>query len=48
MNQELQDVWAGFIKGRRTRDQTRGQHQLDHRKSKRIPEKHLLLFPWLC
>ena len=23
------------------------QHPLDHRKSKRIPEKHLLLFPWL-
>ena len=43
MNQELQDVQAGFIKGRGTRDQTRGQHQLDHRKSKRIPEKHLLL-----
>ena len=21
---------------------------LDHRKSKRIPEKHLLLFHWLC
>ena len=23
------------------------QHLLDHRKSKRIPEKHLLLLPWL-
>ena len=38
MNQELQDIQAGFIKGRGTGDQTRGQHQLDHRKSKRIPE----------
>ena len=44
MNQELQDIQAGFIKGRGTRDQTRGQHQLDHRKSKTIPERHLLLF----
>jgi len=24
------------------------QHPLDHRKSKRIPEKHLLLVYWLC
>ena len=24
------------------------QHQLDHRKSKRIPEKYLLLLHWLC
>ena len=24
------------------------QHLLDHRKSKGIPEKHLLLFYWLC
>ena len=24
------------------------QHPLDHRKSKRIPEKHLLLLHWLC
>ena len=44
MNQELQDIQAGFIKGRGTGDQTRGQHQLDHRKSKRIPERHLLMF----
>ena len=25
-----------------------GQHPLDHRKNKRIPEKHLLLLYWLC
>ena len=24
------------------------QHPLDHRKSKRVPEKHLLLHYWLC
>ena len=24
------------------------QHALDHRKSKRVPEKHLLLLYWLC
>ena len=24
------------------------QHLLDHRKSKRVPEKHLLLLHWLC
>ena len=34
--QELSDVQAGFRKGKRT---TNCQHQLDHRKSKRIPEK---------
>ena len=37
VNCELPDVQAGFRKGRGTRD------PLDHRKSKRIPEKHLLL-----
>ena len=38
VNQELPDVQAGFRKGRGTRDQ-----MLDHRKSKRVPEIHLLL-----
>ena len=33
-NHELLDVRAGFRKGRGTRD---------HQKSKRVPEKHLLL-----
>ena len=45
VNRELPDVQAGFKKGRGTRDQC--QHLLDHRKSKRIPEKHLLLLHWL-
>ena len=42
VNQELPDVQAGFRKGRGIRDQI-CQHPLDHRKSKVIPEKHLLL-----
>ena len=37
MSRELPDVQARFRKGRRTR--TNCQHPLDHRKSKRIPEK---------
>ena len=40
MNCELPDVQAGFRKGRGPRDQI-DQHQLDNRKSKRVPEKHL-------
>ena len=41
MNRELPDVQAGFRKGRGNRSNC--QHPLDHRKSKGIPEKHLLL-----
>ena len=41
MNNELPDVQAGFRKGRGTRDQIANIQ--DHRKIKRIPEKHLLL-----
>ena len=40
MNHELPDVQAGFRKGRGTGDQI-VQHLLDHRKSKRVPEKHV-------
>ena len=47
VNRELPDVQTGFRKGRRTRDQIANIH-LDHRRSKRVPEKHLLLFYWLC
>ena len=47
VNRELPDVQAGFRKGRGTRDQKRqrnqNQHSLDHRKSKRVPEKHLFV-----
>ena len=38
---ELPDVQAGFIRQRNQRSNC--QHLLDHRKSKRVPEKHLLL-----
>ena len=42
VNREIPDVQAGFRKGRGTRDQI-ANHLLDHRKSREIPEKHLLL-----
>ena len=45
MNRELPDVQAGFSKGRGTKYQC--QHPLDHRKSKKVPEKHLFLLYWL-
>ena len=38
VNRELPDIQAGFSKGRGTRD---FQHPLYHRKSERVPEKHL-------
>ena len=47
VNHELADVQAGFRKGSGTRDQT-ANNLLDHGKSKRVPEKHLLLLHWLC
>ena len=42
LNYELPDVQTGFIKA------SNCQHPLDHWKSKRVPEKHLLLLYWLC
>ena len=42
MNQELPAVQAGFRKCR-GKQRSNFQHSLDHRGSKRIPEKHLLL-----
>ena len=47
MNRELSDVQAGFRKSRGTRDQITNIHWIN-RKSKRVPEKHLLLLYWLC
>ena len=41
VNREVPDVQAGFRKGRGIRSNC--QHLLDHRKTKRVPEKHLLL-----
>ena len=46
VNHELPDVQAGFRKGRGKKSNY--QHPLDHRKSKRVPEKHLFLLYWLC
>ena len=45
MNQELPDVQTGFQKGRRARDQIAN---IQHQKSKRIPEKHLPMLYGLC
>ena len=42
MNRELPDVQAEFRKGRGTRDQIANIHWIIE-KSKRVPEKHLLL-----
>ena len=41
VNHELPDVQVGFRKGRGIRSNY--QHPMDHRKSKRVPEKHLFL-----
>ena len=41
MNGERPDIQAGFRKN--TNQRSNSQHPLDHRKSKEIPEKHLLL-----
>ena len=43
MNHELQDVQAGFRKGRGTNQRSNCQHPLDHQKSKKVLGKHLLL-----
>ena len=46
VNHELPDVQAEFRKDRNQRSNC--QHPLNHRRSKRIPEKHLLLLHCLC
>ena len=43
VNREFPHVQSGFRKGRGTNC----QHQLDHWKSKRVPEKHLFRLYWL-
>ena len=43
VNWELPDNQAGFRKGRGTRQRSNCQHLLDHQKSRRVLEKHLLL-----
>ena len=42
VNYEFPDVQAGFRTGRGTRDQI-AKHPLDHQKSERVPDEHLLL-----
>ena len=46
MNHEIPYAQGGFRKGRGTTSNC--QHLLDHRKSKRVPEKHLFLLYWQC
>ena len=46
VNRELPYVLAGFRKGRGTRDQIANIQWII--KKARVPEKHLLLFYWLC
>ena len=47
MNHELPDVRAGFRKGRGSRDQIANIRWIIE-KSKRVPEKHLLMLYWKC
>ena len=42
VNHELPDIQAGFYKRQRNQ-RSNCQHPLDHRKGKRVPEKHLFL-----
>ena len=46
------EPWASrclsWIWKRQRNQRSNCQHPLDHRKSKRVPEKHLLLLYWLC
>ena len=46
VNGERPSVQSGLRKGRLTREYS--QHPMNHRKSNRIPEKHILLLYWLC
>ena len=47
VNCEFPDVQAVFRKGRGINQRSNCQYPLDHRKSKRVPEKHLFLLYWL-
>ena len=48
VNHELQDVQAGFNKRQRNQRSNCQHLMMDHRKSKRVLEKHLLLLYLLC
>ena len=43
---DLQDACSSWIKTRQRNQRSNCQHPLDHQKSKRVPEKHLLLLYW--
>ena len=47
VNHELPDVQACFYK-RQKNQRSNCQYPLDHQKSKRVPEKHLLMLYWVC
>ena len=47
LNHDLSDVQTGFLKGSGTRDGIANILWII-KKSKRVPEKHLLLLYWLC
>ena len=40
-------LWCSFLNECIWNQRSNGQHLLDHRKSKRVPAKHLLLLYWL-
>ena len=40
--------YSSWIYKRQRNQRSNCQHPLDHQKSKRVPEKHLLLLYWLC
>ena len=46
VNYELPD--SSWIWKRQRNQKSNCQHLLDHQKSERVPEKHLLLLYWLC
>ena len=39
---------SSWFSNRQRNQRSNCQHTLDHRKSKRVPEKHLFLLYWLC
>ena len=43
-----QECWSGVPLPSARNQRSNCQHLLDHRKSKRVPEKHLFLLYWLC
>ena len=48
VNRKLPDVQAGTSWFDLWLQRSNCKHPLDHQKSKRVPEKHLLIFHWLC